>query len=117
MTVTPGIITRNGVDIYYEVRGKGPFLILIPGAYGMSIPYEKEAECLAAEFTVITFDRRGFLRSSKPAPSTKWPDLIIETPMILPLSSDKLPETDPSSSLPLPMVPPLPLSCSVCIQV
>ncbi|OJJ35061.1 hypothetical protein ASPWEDRAFT_27736 [Aspergillus wentii DTO 134E9] len=32
MTVTPGIITRNGVDIYYEVRGKGPFLILIPGA-------------------------------------------------------------------------------------
>ena len=58
-------ITRTATDLYYEVRGKGPAVLLIPGATGDAGQFTRAAERLADEFTVITYDRRGNSRSRK----------------------------------------------------
>jgi pimeloyl-ACP methyl ester carboxylesterase len=54
------------VDLYYEVRGSGPPLMLIMGATGDAGHFATVADRLAAEFTVLTYDRRGNSRSSRP---------------------------------------------------
>ncbi len=56
----------NGTTLYYEVRGRGPSLLLIPGSPGYSGHYVPLAEVLADEFTVVTYDRRGNSRSPRP---------------------------------------------------
>lgn len=54
----------NGVDIYYEVRGSGPAVLMISGATGDAGHFEKAAAILSADYTVITYDRRGNSRST-----------------------------------------------------
>jgi pimeloyl-ACP methyl ester carboxylesterase len=57
----------NGAELYYEVRGDGPPLLLIMGASGCGSVFARFAELLAGEFTVVTYDRRGNGRSPRPA--------------------------------------------------
>ena len=58
-----------GGYLHYEVRGFGPALLFIPGANGSARPFEDVANNLAHRFTCITYDRRGFARSSQdPSP-------------------------------------------------
>jgi len=57
----------NGTELYYEVKGSGPPLLLIMGATGEGGVFEQFAALLAAEFTVVTYDRRGNGRSAPPA--------------------------------------------------
>lgn len=57
----------NGVEIFYEVRGDGPPLLLIMGATGDCGVFEQFADLLADRFTVVTYDRRGNGRSPRPA--------------------------------------------------
>jgi pimeloyl-ACP methyl ester carboxylesterase len=54
------------VQLYYEVRGTGPPLMLIMGATGDAGNFATVADQLADEFTVLTYDRRGNSRSSRP---------------------------------------------------
>lgn len=54
-------------ELYYELRGEGPPLLLIMGATGYGGVFERFAEPLADEFMVITYDRRGNGRSPRPA--------------------------------------------------
>ncbi len=56
----------NGTELYYEVRGAGPPLLLIMGATGDGGHFERLAEVLADEFTIISYDRRGNGRSPRP---------------------------------------------------
>ena len=49
-------------DLYREVRGAGPVLLLIPGGNGDAGFYEPFAKALSGDFTVISYDRRGFSR-------------------------------------------------------
>jgi pimeloyl-ACP methyl ester carboxylesterase len=56
----------NGAELYYEVRGMGPPLLLIMGATGDAGHFEALAELLADEFTVVSYDRRGNGRSLRP---------------------------------------------------
>jgi pimeloyl-ACP methyl ester carboxylesterase len=49
--------------LYHEVRGSGPVMLLIPGGNGDAGFYEPLAKALARDFTVVTYDRRGFSRS------------------------------------------------------
>jgi acetyltransferase/esterase len=52
-----------GARLYYETRGAGPLLLLIPGANGDANAFPPLANRLAADFTVVTYDRRGYTRS------------------------------------------------------
>jgi pimeloyl-ACP methyl ester carboxylesterase len=60
------IVKVGRVQLYYEVRGSGPPLLLIMGATGDAGHFATVADELADEFTVVTYDRRGNSRSSRP---------------------------------------------------
>jgi pimeloyl-ACP methyl ester carboxylesterase len=64
--VTSGVVRANGVDLYHEIRGTGPALLLISGAFGDAGYWTTVAEQLADRFTVVTYDRRGNSRSGSP---------------------------------------------------
>lgn len=66
--VQTGRVTSEGDSLYYEVRGQGQPLILIPGAGGDADRYTRMAGILADEFRVITYDRRANARSSMNTP-------------------------------------------------
>ena len=62
----PSVIV-NGAELYHEVRGTGPPVLLIMGATGDGGHFDAFADVLADEFTVVTYDRRGNGRSPVPA--------------------------------------------------
>jgi pimeloyl-ACP methyl ester carboxylesterase len=51
-------------EIYYEDRGDGEPLVLIPGFASGAWSWEKQTEALSRNFRVITFDPRGVANSS-----------------------------------------------------
>ena len=72
---TSGMIEANGASLYYEKRGCGPAVLFISGAAGDAADHAPTAELLAAEFTTVTYDRRGFSRSPWPKGATwTWVD-------------------------------------------
>jgi len=60
------LLRANETELHYELRGDGPPVLLIMGATGDGGAFERFADLLADEFTVITYDRRGNGRSSRP---------------------------------------------------
>ena len=62
----PSVIV-NGAELYHEVRGAGPPVLLIMGETGDGGHFDAFADVLADEFTVVTYDRRGNGRSPVPA--------------------------------------------------
>ena len=56
----------HGTELYCELRGAGPSLLLIMGATGDGGVFDRFADLLAEEFTVVTYDRRGNGRSPRP---------------------------------------------------
>lgn len=65
-TRTKGILEVNGAKLYHEVQGSGPSVLFISGATGDAGHFERVAELLADEFTVVTYDRRANSRSPRP---------------------------------------------------
>ena len=65
------LVEANGTQFHYEVRGEGPVLLLIPGAEGDAEEYARVVPLLEDEFTVVSYDRRGFARSPLPAGYTQ----------------------------------------------
>lgn len=63
-------VSVNGIQIYCEVRGHGPAVLLISGATGDAGHFAQAAELLATDHTVITYDRRGNSRSPATGPTT-----------------------------------------------
>lgn len=61
--IESGVIRTDGADIYYERRGSGPALLLVPGGVADAGSYSVIADLLADEYTVLTYDRRGNSRS------------------------------------------------------
>jgi pimeloyl-ACP methyl ester carboxylesterase len=53
-----------GASLYYEVRGSGPVLLMIPGGPVDATAFEPIAPRLADWYTVVTYDPRGLSRSS-----------------------------------------------------
>ncbi|GAA4616064.1 alpha/beta hydrolase [Actinoallomurus liliacearum] len=70
------ILDVPGARLYYEVRGSGPTLLLIPGSNGDAGFFDGMADLLASHYTVLSYDRRGFSRS--PA-QEEWQAGWIET--------------------------------------
>ncbi|TCC97330.1 alpha/beta hydrolase [Pedobacter frigidisoli] len=58
--VTSNILPVTGAELYYETKGKGPVILMIPGANGDHFIFTPIREILSETFTVVTYDRRGF---------------------------------------------------------
>jgi pimeloyl-ACP methyl ester carboxylesterase len=63
-----GRVTAEGDKLYYEVRGRGAPLLMIPGGGGDGGSYSAVADILSDEFKVITYDRRANARSTMNSP-------------------------------------------------
>src|SRR6476661_10653754 len=59
--------TANGIELYYEIHGKGKPLVLISGLGYSLWQWRNMVPILAEYFQVITFDNRGVGQSDKPA--------------------------------------------------
>ncbi|MGB3329744.1 MAG: alpha/beta hydrolase, partial [Thermomicrobiales bacterium] len=56
----------EGAQIAFSTRGQGDPLVLIPGAPGEAVDFDLVVGQLAADYTVITYDPRGFGESKAP---------------------------------------------------
>ncbi len=65
--VTVGKENSSNIDLYYEDHGSGKPVVLIHGYPLSGASWEKQVPMLlAADHRVITYDRRGFGKSSQP---------------------------------------------------
>jgi pimeloyl-ACP methyl ester carboxylesterase len=58
-----------GGSLYYTTRGTGPVLLIMGGGPSNADTLEPLASRLAADFTVVTYDRRGYSRSQAEEPA------------------------------------------------
>src|SRR5690348_2356629 len=58
-------------ELYYEVRGSGPVLLMIPGGPMDAGGFAPLADELAPDYTVVTYDCRGNSRSSHSGSTTE----------------------------------------------
>ncbi|MFG2629065.1 alpha/beta fold hydrolase [Streptomyces sp. NPDC048473] len=58
-----GRLKVPGATLYYEVRGEGPLLLMMPGGSADAGIYDRMAAQLADRWTVAAFDPRGYSRS------------------------------------------------------
>jgi len=66
-----GTIRSDGVELYYEVHGEGPPLVLVMGiGYDSSLWTLAQVPALSKRFQVVIFDNREPLL---PTPSPTWP--------------------------------------------
>ncbi len=67
-----------GARLYYEVRGSGPVIMLVGHPMGVS-GFATIASLLAVDYTVVTYDPRGFARSTIDDPNQDAePDLLAD---------------------------------------
>lgn len=52
-------VTTNGIDMYYEVHGQGPAVVLAHPGGGNHLSWWQQVPAFAREFTCIIFDHRG----------------------------------------------------------
>ncbi len=60
-------LNRDGVEIYYEVHGEGPALLLTHGYSATSQMWSGQIEALAKAYKLILWDMRGHGQSDYPA--------------------------------------------------
>lgn len=60
-------LNRNGVDIYYEVHGSGPVVLLTHGYSSSSHMWKGQIDVLARDHTLVTWDMRGHGHTDYPA--------------------------------------------------
>jgi acetyltransferase/esterase len=61
-------VAVSGAQLYTETRGAGPLLLFVVGGNGDPAVFSGVAGRLAADFTVVTYARRGFVRSPVDGP-------------------------------------------------
>jgi pimeloyl-ACP methyl ester carboxylesterase len=72
------------IQLYYEDHGSGPVTVLIHGWPLSGSSWEKQtAALLAAGHRVITYDRRGFGRSSKPSAGYNYDTFAADLDQVL----------------------------------
>jgi acetyltransferase/esterase len=62
------ILKVPGAQVSYCMNGSGPLLILIPGASGTGESFRPLERQLISHYQVVTYDRRGFSRSTLDGP-------------------------------------------------
>ncbi|GGX74696.1 alpha/beta fold hydrolase [Streptomyces hiroshimensis] len=73
-----GTLAVPGARLYFEVRGSGPLLLLIPGGASDAEVFRDLADELAARHRVVTYDPRGISRSRLDGPPPE-PWLLTQT--------------------------------------
>jgi pimeloyl-ACP methyl ester carboxylesterase len=66
--IKTGALKVPGANLYYEIRGSGPVLLLICGGVYDAAGYAGLAQQLADRYTVVSYDRRGNSRSPLDGP-------------------------------------------------
>ena len=66
--VKTSVLKVPGASIYYEVRGSGPALLMIPGGPADAGAFRRIAGYLDPYYTVVTYDPRGLSHSTLDAP-------------------------------------------------
>ena len=56
----------TGIEVYYEIAGDGPPLLLIMGTAADHTTWNLQVEAYKGHFTVITYDARGTGQSTRP---------------------------------------------------
>ncbi len=56
-------VAINGIDLYYEIHGSGPPLVLIHGGLGHSGYWHQQFDALGQHYQLIALDSRGHGRS------------------------------------------------------
>ena len=56
----------TGIEVYYEIAGRGPPLLLIMGTAADHSTWDLQVEAYKDHFTVITYDARGTGQSTRP---------------------------------------------------
>lgn len=83
-TITVGKENSTPIELYYEDHGSGSPVVLIHGWPLSGASWEKQtAALLAAGHRVITYDRRGFGRSSKVATGYNYDTLASDLDKLL----------------------------------
>jgi pimeloyl-ACP methyl ester carboxylesterase len=76
MSMTSAAIVETlkvpGASLYYEKRGSGPVLLMIPGGPADAGVFTAIAGILADRYTVVTYDPRGNSRSTLDGPAEDW---------------------------------------------
>lgn len=62
-TMQLSTLAVKGAVLAYSCQGSGPALLAVPGANGDAVIFEQAVPFLAQNFTVCTYDRRGFSNS------------------------------------------------------
>ena len=57
-----------GASLYYEVRGSGPVLLMMPGGPADAGAFRRIAGYLDSDYTVVTYDPRGLSHSPLDGP-------------------------------------------------
>jgi pimeloyl-ACP methyl ester carboxylesterase len=57
-----------GANLYYEVQGSGPVVLMMPGGPADASAFRSIAGQLAPHYTVVTYDPRGLSRSKLDSP-------------------------------------------------
>jgi pimeloyl-ACP methyl ester carboxylesterase len=65
-------VNRSGVNIYYEVHGKGPALLLTHGYSATSEMWRDQIAALSVSHKVIVWDMRGHGRSDYPVDESEY---------------------------------------------
>jgi non-heme chloroperoxidase len=83
-SINVGRENSTSIDLYYEDHGSGPPVVLIHGWPSNGDAWEKQAAALlAAGHRVITYDRRGFGRSSKPGTGYNYDTFAADLDVLL----------------------------------
>lgn len=65
-------LNRNGVNIYYEVHGSGPVILLTHGYSATAQMWKGQIEPLTKKHTLVTWDMRGHGQSDYPADQSAY---------------------------------------------
>jgi len=60
MSSQTGFAHLNGTQLYYEVAGSGPALVLVHAGIADSRMWDEQFSVLAHDFTIVRYDMRGF---------------------------------------------------------
>src|ERR1700730_12870294 len=67
-TFKTNILEVPGASIYFEVRGSGPVLLMMPGGPADAATFRRIEDDLASQYTVVTYDPRGLSHSKLTEP-------------------------------------------------